>query len=198
MIIYSSTFNERGIIILNKLQFFFNFLKDKNIAYFVPTSKWGINSILNPVNFTKDAVFIEYGPGTGVITKNIINRMTANSTLILIEKNYTFYSYLRDNIHNSNVYIFHDCVTNIKLILEKQNISNIDYIISGIPFSFLHEKQKTTLMRDTYSILNSKGKFIIYQCTSHMKNKLSETFSLIKSSMVLRNFPPLYIFETMK
>ena len=59
------------------------------------------------LKFDNDIVIIELGSGTGVITKEIINRMSKNSKLICFETNISFYNDLKEKFKD-NICLIND------------------------------------------------------------------------------------------
>jgi len=143
-------------------------------------------------------VIVEYGPGTGPITRHILSKMSKNSKLILIETN----KYLADRLRKLNdprVYIFNDSAENIKEILKKCNEKKIDYIISGIPFSRIRERDKKRILKKSHEVLKDNGMFLVYQVSYHIVKYLkSLKFKSIKKGFELLNVPPLCVVEAVK
>ena len=173
---------------------FKSFISDRNVASLIPTSKRGIQSICKSIDFSKDNIFVEYGGGTGVISRYLIRNMTADSLLIIIEKNFKLYSHLK-KLENKNVLIHYGCASHIKSILTRYGLSKANYILSGIPFSFITKKQTELILKDTSQSLTNGGMFIVYQYSSMMKQQLKSYFSTIKEDRVLLNLPPLFVME---
>ena len=88
---------------LFSLSYIVNFIKDKNIASVTPTSQFGVKRILKKINFEKDLTIVEYGPGTGVITKALLKKMPKNAKLIAIDTNAAFIKILQKQIKEYKV-----------------------------------------------------------------------------------------------
>ncbi len=61
-----------------------NMFRDKQVASFTPTSIFGIKKVCDKIDFNKRNVIVEYGPGTGVFTRYLLDNLTPDSKLILI------------------------------------------------------------------------------------------------------------------
>ena len=61
----------------------------------VPCSPFLINDMLASVDWNRAKVVVEYGPGLGNITEEILKRLAPDATLIIIELNQEFADYLR-------------------------------------------------------------------------------------------------------
>ncbi len=175
----------------------FNFIKDKHVASVAPTSKKNVLKICKRIDFNKDIVIVEYGPGNGVFTKYLLSKISANSKLIVIERNKGLALELLKN-KDQRLKVFNDSAQNINQILEKENIEKVDYVISGIPLSFLNYQEREELVKNTYRALKNKGIFIVYQFTKKSKKLIVKYFNNIYSHIRPLNMPPLFVFEAVK
>ena len=176
---------------------FKNFLKDKYIASVIPSSKFAVKTVCNKIDFNGKKVIVEYGPGTGVFTKILLQRMTEHSKLILIERNKDMISILR-KIKDPRVFIFNDTAENVEDILHNCGEEKADYIISGIPFSMIKKDEKNEILGNTKKVLSNDGKFLVYQFTLSVLMSLRKYFNKISYDFVLLNIPPLFIFIAVK
>lgn len=195
---------------LFSLSYIINFVKDKNIASVTPTSRFGVKRILNKINFEDALTIIEYGPGTGVITKALLKKMPKNAKLVAIDTNATFIKILKKQIKDSRLHLFHDSAENVTSCLKKAAIKSADVVISGIPFSMIKSAIAKKIIEKTEQILNNDGKFIAYQCIVYQglnktdKNKkginlyLPQYFQKIDKEAEVFNIPPLWIYEARK
>src|SRR5262245_20319989 len=76
-----------------------NFLKRPSmLGSLVPSSRFLVNDLLGQVNWGRARVVVEFGPGVGTITQQILKRMRSDAVLIAIELNPDFVSFLREEI----------------------------------------------------------------------------------------------------
>lgn len=174
-----------------------NFIKDKNVASVTPTSSFGVRRICRKIDFTRSLVVVEYGPGTGVFSRAFLNRMTSDSRLILIELNPGFVRQLK-KIEDPRLTIVADDVQNIRRILKDNEIDKVDYIVSGIPFSFIDPETKENILRISRDVLRPGGKFLAYQTSKHLLPYLSRLFSNVTTEYEWLNIPPLCFYEARK
>ena len=70
------------------------FWRDKKmVGAMSPSSKYLMNKMLENIDFTSTNTIIELGPGTGIFTHGIIERMNENATLLVFELNDFFYAF---------------------------------------------------------------------------------------------------------
>ncbi|MFW5990894.1 MAG: class I SAM-dependent methyltransferase [Candidatus Nanoarchaeia archaeon] len=182
---------------MKPLMFLKNFITDKDIASVAPSSRFSVNKLCKKIDFNKNNVIVEYGPGTGVITYPLLRRMNKNSKLIVLEQNKNFCRHLKKN-KDPRFIVENDVAQNVQEILKKHGVEKADYIISGIPLSFFPNKEKSLLMRQTYNCLNPQGRFLVYQFSRHAEKYLEKNFDYVKKDFELLNIPPLAIFEAIK
>jgi phospholipid N-methyltransferase len=183
---------------MSTLTYLKNFIRDKNVASITPTSPFGVRKVCEKIDFKKRNVIIEFGPGSGVFSKYILRKMTRDSKLILIELNKNFVTILQHRVKDQRVGIFNDNAENVLDILESAHELGADYIISGIPFSFIPFSTKNSILNNTYLALRNGGKFLVYQHSNHLKDYLKRHFDMVRIEHEIRNIPPLCIYEAIK
>ena len=183
-----------------KMVFLSNFLKNPaQVAAVAPSSKYAIKAILKNIEFGKAKNIVEYGPGNGPVTKALLEQMEDDSSLICIEPNANFYSFLGKSINDPRLKLINDGAENIDFHLNKLAVRNVDYILSGIPFSLVKKEAKLSILEKTSNALNENGKFIVYQQYNwHMEKYLKKYFGNVSKQIELRNLPPTFIFVCKK
>ncbi|MGO8944837.1 MAG: class I SAM-dependent methyltransferase [Syntrophobacteraceae bacterium] len=187
---------------MDTLIYIMNFIKDRNVASITPTSSVGVKKVCNKIDFSQNSLIVEYGPGTGVFSKYLLRQMGEDSRLILIERNRNFNSLLKLKHSDPRVVLVHDSCENVLETLRRCKESEADYIISGIPFSFLDSDLKHRILYNTHRALKKGGKFLVYQTcfqtNNHLKVHLQQYFPTVNSKYELANIPPLRTYEAIK
>ena len=70
----------------------FEFLKQylknpRSVGAIAPSSRMLAENMMKPVDFDRAACIVEYGPGTGVFTEELIRRKRPETALYIIERN---------------------------------------------------------------------------------------------------------------
>lgn len=173
------------------LSYIKNFIRDPDVAAIAPSSSFLVERVCKWIDFDEPAVIVEYGPGNGVFSEYILEHMTSDSTLILIESNPDFVQELREKTQDDpRAIVVEDLAQNVDEILTDQGIPEADYVVSGIPFSFLDDDEKDTLLARTCDVLAPDGKFLVYQNYNHLEGPLREHFSEVTKEREFRNIPP--------
>ena len=72
--------------------------------------------------------------------------MSAGSRLILIEGNENFAQHLKDTIDDPRVTVHNILAGDVESVIDENDMGNVDYVLSGIPFSFLDKERKRIVL----------------------------------------------------
>jgi len=173
------------------LSYIKNFVRDQDVAAIAPSSSFLVRRVCKWIDFEAPAVIVEYGPGNGVFSEHILEHMTDDSTLVLIESNPDFVEMLEDlTADDPRAIVVEDRAEHVREILDEHDIDAVDYVLSGIPFSFLNDKTKNELLDTTRQILKEDGKFLVYQNYNHLEDPLRSHFSEVTREREFLNIPP--------
>ncbi len=178
---------------MGTLSYIKNFIKDRQVASITPTSRFTIGRVCAYIDFSRDIRIVEFGPADGVFTRFILEKLSPASEIIAIETNRNFADAL-NGLHDDRLTVVNKSAEDVREILESKNWKRADYIISGIPFSFLNEELKHRILKDSADMLAEDGRFLGYQTSSHLKPYLSEHFPSVETEMEYLNLPPMCIY----
>ncbi len=177
-----------------KRLFFEAFVENpEQIGSIIPSSKFLIEEITKNIDFRSARCIVEYGPGTGRITSELLKNVGKDAKILCFEVNRNFYKYLQEKFRDKRLILVNDSAENVKMHMEKYGIKDIDYIISGLPFSTLHPRKKKIILEETKNTLGSTGKLVVYQFLSTIKKHLESYFTTISTSFVPLNIPPCFV-----
>lgn len=174
-----------------------SFFKDKDVASVTPTSKFCMRRVCQPISFDEDLTIVEYGAGSGVYARFLLPKMTKRSQLHLFETNELLFEKLT-KIEDSRLSFYDQSVEYVTDLVPDRLIGNTDYIISGIPFSFLNEETKASVLRQSVDLLKEGGKFLAYQTSGHLEQPLQNAFGNVQMGWEWRNIPPMTVYEAEK
>ncbi len=177
-------------------------MADRYVASVTPSSRFAVEKICRKIDFGRHLTLVEYGPGTGVFTRRILAKMSCRSRLIAIERNRNFHRHLKERIDDPRLILLHDSAENVLSLLERYGQGQADYVLSGIPFSFLSGPARRAIVENTHAALRQGGRFLAYQTffqqKSHLQAHLECFFDVFPLSYVLLCLPPLAIYEATK
>ena len=177
-----------------KLLFFCNFFKNpKEIGAVVPSSRFLIKEMLKSVDFEKAKYIAEYGPGTGRITTEILNRARGDAKVLCFEVNKKFCKHLRSNIKDERLVVINDSAEVINKHIKKLGIDRLDYVICSLPFYTLGKYVKDNIINETKKALGSRSNFISYRYLPIIDRNMNKYFPRISTKLVMLNIPPTWV-----
>jgi phospholipid N-methyltransferase len=150
--------------------------------------------VLNAIDWQRAKVVVEYGPGVGTLTSEILRRLHPDARLIVIEMNDEFVRFLHRSLQDPRLHIEHASAADVQRILRRLGLSKASYIVSGIPLGSMPEALKTEIAAQSRDALEPGGEFLVYQFTSRVLPVLRRTFRSVRRSFEGRNLPPAQLF----
>jgi phospholipid N-methyltransferase len=172
-----------------------NFLRHPNmVGWMLPSSPFVVDKVLRQIDWSNTKVIVEYGPGVGTFTTEVLRRMRPDATLIALEINSEFLDFLRGSIRDPRLRLVQESATEVDAVLACLGYAHADYVISGIPFKTLPHPLRETIVRKTHSVLRPKGSFLVYQLSSVVLPYLEQVFGPVRRDIELLNFVPGRLF----
>ncbi len=172
-----------------------NFLRHPHmLGSIIPSSRFLVNQVLRPVEWERARVIVEYGPGVGTFTAEILRRMRGDARLVAIETNEDFVQFLRDALPDPRLQVVHDSAAEVKTVLHRLGLPPAQYVISGIPLGSMPEPVRADIAEKTRAALEPGGTFLVYQFTARTLPALRRTFGDVRRGFQLCNFPPAQLF----
>ncbi len=160
------------------------------------------NRMLDEVDWETAKNIVEYGPGTGAITRHIVSRLLPSQRFFAVELNDRFVPVLAQYCPSVKVRI--GSVGDIRSICDTEEVDNVDGIISGLPWTAFDEELQTELLDAMFSVLSQHGQFITFaylhglplKSAKRFRSVLEERFDSVSvSPVVWRNLPPAIFYS---
>lgn len=164
------------------------------VGSIVPSSRFTINRMLGPVDWDNCKVFVEYGPGVGTFCRPVLNRMSRDAMLIVIDTNPLFIDYLRRTIADSRFVPVLGSAADVEDIVRAHGHEKADYVLSGLPFSTLPQGVGPAIASATYRVLRKGGAFLVYQFTPKARAFMARHFTRIDNAIEPINVPPCFMY----
>ena len=175
------------------------FWKDKKmIGSMVPSSKYLAAKMLDHIPFKNTKLIIELGPGTGIFTEKIIQKLDVTTQLIVLELNSEFYQELKAKICHTNVHIKEASADKIGEIMLELGFEKADIIISSLPRANFTAKLRNSILEVVKESLNENGSFIQFQYSLNAYKNLKQLFPVVKLNFTALNFPPAFVYTCSK
>ena len=172
-----------------------NFFKHpKMLGSIVPSSRFMTNKLLAPVDWDKARLFVEYGPGIGNISAEVLRRMHPDAKLVLFELNDDFVDFLKTEFRDSRLIVLHRSAAEAATALSELGLGAADYAISGIPFSTMPKAVAERVADATHAALKPGGQFLVYQFAADVMGLLSPRFARIDRDFEALNVPPAQLY----
>jgi len=127
---------------------------------------------------------IEFGPGTGPVTKEILNHLPASGTVTCFEVNSDFCKTL-ERIGDPRLRIINDDARNCR-----KYVDELKCIVSGLPLVLFEESVITEIL----DITAQAEHYIQLQYSTLLKKKIKRYFSDVKIKFVPLNVPPAFVY----
>ncbi len=161
----------------------------------VPSSPLLVNDLMSRVDWERARVVVEYGPGVGTITQEILKRMRPDAVLVAIELNREFVSFLQDQANDPRLHVVYGSASDVRNVLARLNLTRADYIISGIPFSTMPVPIRQEILEESRQLLQPGGALLVYQFTRTVLPYLESSFGSVEQGFQLLNILPARIFH---
>jgi len=183
-------FRSRG-----RLLFARNFLQHpKMLGSLIPSSRFLVGRLLDKVDWQRARTIVEYGPGVGTLTTQILDRMSPDARLVVFEMNSQFVDHLQRTLPDPRLHVVHGSAEHVQKELSRLNLDRADFIISGIPFTTIPAGLRDAIMSETLQALHPGGAVLVYQFTRAVLPHLRLHFSQVQQDFELLNILPARLF----
>jgi phospholipid N-methyltransferase len=183
-------------------------------ANIVPSSRHLAQAMLEPLELSQASLVVELGPGTGVITRALLDLMPRESRLIAFELNPRFCRYLRRTVADPRLLLLNASAEKVGRHLGRLGCRRVDAVVSSLGLSLMSDKERKTILSEMLPYLGENSVFTQYQYLgATFGNKFSQGwqpgrygiprllrqhFGSVQTRTVWRNFPPAVVFACRK
>jgi phospholipid N-methyltransferase len=172
-----------------------NFLKHpKMLGSLIPSSRFLVNHVLAEVDWDRARVILEYGPGVGTFTREILRRMRPDAVLVVLETNSEFVEFLKGKLRDDRLHVIHGSAAEADAALARLQLTQADYILSGIPYTTMPPEVRSLILQKTHSVLDPSGAFLVYQFTRTVLPYLQQVFGSVHQDFEPLNVMPARLF----
>jgi phospholipid N-methyltransferase len=162
-----------------------------HVASLFPSSLCSARSVVKHLDPQSELV-VEYGPGTGIITREILRRLSPQSQLVGVEVNQQCLSHLRQ-IKDRRLRLVEGDVRDIVPTIGEMAPDGVDAVVTGIPFSLMTLNERKYIVEKTLGGLRKGGKLIAYQNSTALLFLLKSYVQRVEVFFEPRNFLPYVI-----
>ncbi|MBL6660844.1 MAG: SAM-dependent methyltransferase [Crocinitomicaceae bacterium] len=154
--------------------------------------------MLDHLDFSSAEFVVELGPGTGVFTDRIIEKLGKETTLLVIELNDTFYKELKSRITDKRVHIKKGSASNLQKFMNDLNMVQADFIVSSLPLAVIPDIIRKRIVLEANAQLNDNGEFIQFQYSLQSFKLFKKVFNKVSVRPCLFNVPPAFVYSCKK
>jgi phosphatidylethanolamine/phosphatidyl-N-methylethanolamine N-methyltransferase len=137
---------------------------------------------------------LELGPGTGVITREIVRLMRPDDQLDIVELNAAFYEHIRDKYQSEKIRVYG------MNVVEFQPDYQYDYIFSSIPYEQIPPDVTQTIWQKKLALALPSARITYYKYyrfnyfRSAFEQRVNENLCQ-ESTLIWRNMPPAVVYQ---
>ena len=171
----------------------------------LPSSRALGEAMVEPIDFAKAKVIVEFGAGTGALTHAIAARLTPAHRYLGIELNAAFVEHLRQEF--PKLTFVAASVEDLDSILAQHGIEAIDAIVCGLPWASLPLVVQERAFGHVGRVLVKDGLFITFAylqglplpTARALRQRLGAMFSKVsRTRIVWGNVPPAFAYVCRK
>lgn len=156
-----------------------------------PATARMVRHVLSPLDCSAFRVVVEFGPGSGRFTFEMLRRMGPDATLVAIEIGEAFVEELQSKCDDPRLIVVKGSATDVRGHLDAYGLDKADCILSGLPFSTLEAREAETIMRESAGTLAASGTFTAYQMRSAIRPLINRHFNRVRLGYEWWNIPPV-------
>ncbi|HWB43316.1 MAG TPA: methyltransferase domain-containing protein, partial [Gemmatimonadales bacterium] len=146
------------------------------------------------VDWGKANTIVEYGPGVGTFTGEILRRLRPDGSVVAIDTNRDFARYLTRTLRDDRLHVVEGSAADAEENLRERGLGRADYVISGIPYSTMDPVIRERILQTTHDVLQPDGTFLVYQFTRAVLPYLRQVFPHVHQEFEPRNIMPARLF----
>lgn len=172
-----------------------------------PSSPQLAAAMLEPLPLAAARVIVEFGAGTGVMTRALLEAMSPQATLLVFEINPRFYNYLKTRFPDPRLVLINASAETADEELRQRGLSEVDAVVSSLGLGLMSESERQHLFERLLPFLHQRTVFTQYQyihalqCEKgrlrrlDLRPLLGRYFASIESKLIWRNLPPAFVFS---
>jgi phosphatidylethanolamine/phosphatidyl-N-methylethanolamine N-methyltransferase len=176
------------------------------VGAIAPSSRYLTRAMLEPLCLETARVAVELGPGTGVMTRALLNALPRDATLLAFEINDRFTRYLRATVRDPRLVVMNAPAEALQKELSRRGYPRVDAILSSLALGFMSDRQRHGLLSEISASLSDRGIFTQYQYLHALQfsdrqlskldllRLLGRYFRSVQRKIIWPNLPPAFVY----
>jgi phospholipid N-methyltransferase len=141
-------------------------------------------------------VAVEFGAGTGVITRAMLRQMAPDARLLVFETNPEFRHWLGRTIRDPRMILVPYGAADLAAALAEHSLDRADAILSGLPFQALPPAETEAILQASCRCMTSESRFVAFQYTAYQEPTFRRVFDQVELvRRVTWNVPPARVYR---
>lgn len=170
------------------------FANPRGVGSVIPSSRRLTQRLMAAIDWSSAKVIVEYGPGTGVVTRALLAHMAPEARLFAFETNGEFVGYLRRNITDPRLTVIDGSAETVAAVLAAAGFDHCDAAVSSLPFSIMPARVRLRIVAATAAALVPGAPLVGYQYSTRWVGELRRAFAHVSIRFEPRNWPPAFVF----
>jgi len=178
-------------------------------ASLVPSSRFLAGAMLAPLPLGQARCVVEFGPGTGVMTRPLLNALPAEATLLCFEINPRFCRYLEESVSDPRLTVIAASAERLPEELAARGLPPVDAAVSSLGLTSMPAQTRNAILRGLVCSLSPTAVFTQFQYLhsllpylqlgDHRLESFNAAqfldcyFSCVTTEIVWRNIPPAFV-----
>jgi len=146
-------------------------------------------------------VVVELGPGTGVVSAAIDERLPAGARHLAVELDPDMVVFLRRT--RPGLDVVHGDAAQLATLLADRDVSRVSAVVSGLPWALFDTATQSAILGEVSRVIGTTGAFTTFAYLHGMslagarrfRRTLRDTFDeVLVSATVWRNVPPAFVY----
>ncbi len=179
----------------------------QHTAAVIPSSSQLVRAMVDPLCQKDPAVVIEFGPGTGAMTRQLLKRMPQDAILLAFETNASFVDYLRQTIQDERLHVIASGAETVVAELDRREIKSVDGVVSSLGIGLMDKQTTDAIYSGLLRSLHEGSIITQFQYIMRLRRQhgsvehfdvgiyLKQYFSSVESSLIWRNIPPAFVLR---
>jgi len=168
----------------------------RELGSITPSSRFLTGAVVGALDVERCGRIVELGPGTGVFTRPLLERLVPDGELIAIDSNREFVDLLEDSIADPRLTVVHGSAEAVAELVAERGWDGADAVVSGIPYSLLPRSVTAGILRASARALRPGGLFVGYQYSPYLRPFLRAVFGNVRYRVVPLNLPPAFVYAS--
>jgi len=172
------------------------------VGAIAPSSPWLADCMAEDMGLRDARTVVELGPGTGVFTRAICDRVAPEALVMAVEINPEMAAVLTDRF--PRVRVINDSAEHLDQHLTAAGRTQADAILSGLPWAGFSRDLQERLLAAVLKVLRPGGRFATFAYIHaswlppgrRFRKLLESSFRSVRTTRVVwRNLPPAFVYR---